>query len=31
MHTVGFLHEQNRFERDAHVDILWNNIAKGKT
>jgi Astacin (Peptidase family M12A) len=30
MHTVGFLHEQNRFERDNYVDILWQNVDKGR-
>jgi hypothetical protein len=30
MHTVGFLHEQNRYERDEHVDVLWQNVDRGK-
>ncbi|XP_059476688.1 zinc metalloproteinase nas-4-like [Neocloeon triangulifer] len=30
MHTVGFLHEQNRAERDQYVDILWENVEKGR-
>jgi len=30
MHTVGFLHEQNRYERDSHIDILWKNVDKGR-
>lgn len=29
MHTVGFLHEQSRYERDDYVTIMWQNILNG--
>lgn len=29
MHVVGFLHEQNREERDEYVDIRFENVRKG--
>lgn len=29
MHTVGFLHEQNREERDSFVTVMYSNIRKG--
>lgn len=29
MHTAGFLHEQNREERDNYIDVIYPNIMRG--
>lgn len=29
MHSAGFLHEQNREERDQHINIMYSNIQRG--
>lgn len=29
MHALGFLHEQNRWERDKHVTVNYDNIQPG--
>ncbi|KAF8796195.1 Zinc metalloproteinase nas-15 like protein [Argiope bruennichi] len=29
MHSLGFLHEQTRYDRDDHVRVLWDNIVPG--
>uniref|UniRef100_A0A1B0GF11 Metalloendopeptidase n=1 Tax=Glossina morsitans morsitans TaxID=37546 RepID=A0A1B0GF11_GLOMM len=29
MHTLGFYHEQNRYDRDDYVKVLWDNIENG--
>ena len=28
-HTMGFYHEMQRYDRDKHVAIHWENILKG--
>ena len=31
MHTVGFMHEQSRKDRDRYVEVSWENIEPSKS
>ena len=29
MHTLGFIHEHSRKDRDAFISVVWENIKRG--
>ena len=30
LHTLGFIHEHQRPDRDEYINILWKNVKKGR-